>query len=73
MRKHTRSNLPYDVLWVAGTTLLVLKLTGVITWSWWWVLTPMWVNIALIPLVIGSWILAARQWFKSRDKLLADK
>jgi hypothetical protein len=22
--------------------LIVLKLTGVITWSWWWVLSPMW-------------------------------
>ena len=27
---------------------IVLKLTGVITWSWWWVLSPLW-----IPLVIA--------------------
>lgn len=27
---------------------IVLKLCKVITWSWWWVLTPIWVEIALI-------------------------
>jgi len=24
---------------------IVLKLTGVITWSWWWVMAPLWVPI----------------------------
>ena len=35
---------------------IVLKLTNVITWSWWWVLAPFWGGLALvlaIPLVIG--------------------
>lgn len=27
---------------------IVLKLTGIIIWSWWWVLSPLW-----IPLVIA--------------------
>ena len=26
---------------------VVLKLVGVITWSWWWVLSPTWISIAL--------------------------
>ena len=26
---------------------IVLKLTKVITWSWWWVLSPIWIPIAL--------------------------
>lgn len=26
---------------------IVLKLCGVITWSWWWVLCPIWGAIAL--------------------------
>ncbi len=29
---------------------IVLKLCGVITWSWWWVLCPAWAGIALIAL-----------------------
>ena len=24
-----------------------LKLGGVITWSWWWVLSPLWIGFAL--------------------------
>lgn len=24
-----------------------LKLTGFITWSWWWVLSPLWISFAL--------------------------
>ena len=27
--------------------LIVLKLTGVIGWSWWWVLVPSWAPFAL--------------------------
>ena len=31
-----------------------LKLTGNIAWSWWWVLAPTWVPIALIiPIAIA--------------------
>ncbi len=26
---------------------LVLKLTGFISWSWWWVSAPLWVPVAL--------------------------
>lgn len=38
---------------------IVLKLLGKITWSWWWVLSPMWIPLAvvlgafLIVLIIG--------------------
>lgn len=27
---------------------IVLKLTKVITWSWWWVLSPMWITLGLL-------------------------
>ena len=26
---------------------LILKLCGVITWSWWWVTAPLWIPVAL--------------------------
>jgi hypothetical protein len=32
---------------------LVLKLTGSIDWSWWWVTSPLWIPFALILLVLG--------------------
>lgn len=35
-----------------------LKLGGVIDWSWWWVLSPIWISISLaaVILIIG-WII----------------
>ena len=32
---------------------IALKLAGHITWSWWWVLAPMWIPIALILLFVA--------------------
>lgn len=31
---------------------IVLKLTGVINWSWLWVLSPIWIMVALSILII---------------------
>ena len=41
------------------TVLFVgLKLTNVIAWSWWWVLSPIWIPVFLfmIILIIGALI-----------------
>lgn len=37
-----------------GIVFIVLKLIGVISWSWWWVLSPFW-----IPFCIGLIIAVA--------------
>lgn len=26
---------------------IALKLTGIIAWSWWWVLSPLWIGMAI--------------------------
>ena len=31
---------------------VVLKLCGVISWSWWWVLSPLWMSIAVLTILI---------------------
>lgn len=38
---------------------IVLKLLGKIDWSWWWVLSPIWISILLVvvAVVIGATIL----------------
>jgi hypothetical protein len=38
--------------------LVTLRLTDVIRWSWWWVLSPLWI-IALIVISIAVFALAA--------------
>lgn len=38
---------------------IVLKLTNFIDWSWWWVLSPLWISAVLAVLVIGIVVLVA--------------
>ena len=38
---------------------IVLKLLGKITWSWWWVLSPLWISAAFVILVILGFLLWA--------------
>ena len=39
----------FDIL---AIVFIVLKLVKIINWSWWWVLSPIWMPIVLI-IVIG--------------------
>ena len=39
---------------VLAVVFIVLKLIGVIDWSWWWVLCPVWGPLAL--LVVGFFV-----------------
>lgn len=37
-------------IWFTGLlqiVFIVLKLTGYIAWSWFWVLAPMWISVAI--------------------------
>lgn len=35
------------------TVLFVgLKLTGYINWSWWWVLSPMWISLLIVIVLV---------------------
>jgi len=35
-----------------------LKLTGHIAWSWWWVLSPIWIPVGIALAIIAAVILA---------------
>lgn len=49
---------------------IVLKLCNVITWSWWWVLSPLWIPVALLIgfciLALPFWIV---KWYKANSRL----
>jgi len=38
---------------------MTLKLTGHITWSWWWVTAPLWIPISAAILIAGTALLIA--------------
>lgn len=37
-----------SILGLLGVAFVVLKLVGVINWSWWWVTLPFWGPLALV-------------------------
>lgn len=49
---------------------LVLKLTGLITWSWWWVTAPLWIAFGfwLGLLIIIGLLTAVIHWLDHRAK-----
>ena len=50
-------NIKIDCGGAVATGLLLLfvalKLLGIITWSWFWVLSPLWISITLAILITG--------------------
>ena len=54
MSKTSSSSSGVSVFRLLGVAFVVLKLTGVIDWSWWWVTLPFWggLVIALIVLLL---------------------
>ena len=48
MSQTTSSNGGVGFFSLLGLVFIVLKLTGVINWSWWWVLLPLYGGFALL-------------------------
>lgn len=46
-------------------TFIILKLVGVIDWSWWWVLSPIWISAALL-LTISVLLFVLYRIFKNK-------
>lgn len=53
------SSSSFPMVSVLFIVFLVLKLTHVIDWSWWWVTAPLWGTVLLIVLTIVIGIVAA--------------
>jgi len=54
---------------VTGVLLIlfiVLKLTNNIDWSWWWVLSPLWIPVAIVVAIaaLSALILLVMEAFK---------
>ena len=38
---------------IIALVFVVLKLTGFISWSWWWVLSPLWIGAIIACAILG--------------------
>lgn len=45
---------------ILGVVFIILKLVGIINWSWLWVLSPIWISFVLFVFVF----FVAVVWFK---------
>jgi hypothetical protein len=37
----------------------IAKITGYITWSWWWVFSPIWISAIVVVLIVLAFIIMA--------------
>jgi hypothetical protein len=66
----------FTLAWAAFWTLVGLKLSGTINWSWWWVWAPIWIDAAAsIVLITILSILGVSFWpfFKRQAKRFSDQ
>ena len=52
-----------------GILFIGLKLTNYIDWSWWWVLSPLWIGLAFILailIMVAMWVMIRRLIFNGR-------
>lgn len=47
-----------SVLGLLGVAFVVLKLVGIIDWSWWWVTAPFWGGLAIGAVILLWFVLA---------------
>lgn len=54
MSTENRNNASGGISFAGLLTILFigLKLTGYIAWSWWWVLAPLWISVAIVVVMI---------------------
>ena len=58
---------------IVVVTPIVLKLTGVITWSWWWVLSPIWIGGILLVLGVCALIIGLRWQARRQARVWMDQ
>lgn len=55
-RSSWRLSVPGQLPLVA-IPLIALKLAGIIGWSWWWVLAPLWGSVVIVVALVGGILL----------------
>jgi hypothetical protein len=52
------SSININFPWLVTLVFVVLKLVGEISWSWWWVFSPIWVPLLLLLTILGLVLVA---------------
>lgn len=64
MRTNNIDNSGIGFAGLLTIAFVVLKLCGIINWSWWWVISPIWISAIIFMVVLigvlGSFIMLRR-------------
>ena len=48
MKNNKNTNKSIGLFDILLVIFIVLKLTGLVDWSWWWVLSPIWIAVLIL-------------------------
>jgi len=65
MRSEQTLNIQMSHVGLLTIAFVVLKLCKVIDWSWWWVLSPLWIGIILA--IVVCFVLSLVVYYKQQD------
>jgi hypothetical protein len=57
MSKETSSSSGIGFTGLLTVAFVVLKLAKVIDWSWWWVLSPLWISAGVVAFLLFVFVL----------------
>ena len=55
MSKNSDTSSGVSFLDLLTLVFIALKLTGYIDWSWWWVLSPIWIPVIILLIIYFVW------------------
>lgn len=65
--KRDNSFRGFGLLDVVQIVFIVLKLCKLISWSWWWVLSPIWIGMAILVVVCSVGLIFYKKEGKHTD------
>jgi hypothetical protein len=57
-KEQTTTAISSSLTTILFIVFLVLKLTGNIDWSWWWVTSPLWLPVAILFAIVSILLIA---------------
>ena len=57
MKNNNSGNCGIGFCGLLGIVFIILKLVGVISWSWLWVLAPIWISAGLVVILLAVGLL----------------
>ena len=65
--KNTEKTINLSFFGIVAIVFIILKLTDTITWSWLWVLSPLWIGLILCTIIVAVVLLIMKIVMKNKN------